>query len=66
MDVIIEEVVSTIRMVDGEAVLHPNVLARVIQAVVAAVEEKHARNRRRHEDARIGDDDDRSPHESTL
>jgi hypothetical protein len=64
MDVIIEEVVSTIRTVDGEAVLHPSVLARVIQAVVAAVEEKHTRNRRRQDDARIGEDDDRSPRDA--
>jgi hypothetical protein len=60
MDVIIEEVVSTIRAVDGESVLHPSVLARVVQAVVAAVEEKHARSRRREDDARISEDDDHS------
>jgi hypothetical protein len=64
MDVIIEEVVSTIRTVDGEAVLHPNVLARVIQAVLAAVDEKQARNRRRQEDARIGEDDERASHDA--
>jgi hypothetical protein len=58
MDVIIEEVVSTIRTVDGESVLHPSVLARVVQAVVAAVEEKHVRNRRREDDARIKESDD--------
>jgi hypothetical protein len=62
MDVIIEEVTSTIRTVDGEAVLHPNVLGRVIQAVIAAVEEKQMRHRRRQEDARIAEDDDSSRH----
>jgi hypothetical protein len=34
------------------------VLARVVQAVVAAVEEKHVRNRRREDDARIKESDD--------
>jgi hypothetical protein len=60
MDVIIEEVTSTIRTVDGEAVLHPNVLGRVIQAVIAAVEEKQMRHRRRQADARIAEDGDSS------
>ena len=66
MDVIIEEVVSTIRAVDGESVLHPHVLARVIHAVVAAVDEKQARNRRRQEDTRIAEDDDRTPRDAAV
>jgi len=64
VDIIIEEVVSTIRTVDGDAMLHPNVLARIIQAVLAAADEKHARDRRRHADARIAEDDDHATRES--
>jgi len=55
MDVIVEEVVSTIRAVDSEALLHPRVVARLIQAVLTAVDEKQMRDRRRKDDARIGD-----------
>jgi hypothetical protein len=66
MDVIIEEVVSTIRTVDGDAMLHPQTLSRIIQAVVAAVEQKQARDRRRQDDARIRDDDGRTRNDAAA
>jgi hypothetical protein len=56
MDVIVEEVVSTIRTVDSEALLNPRMLARLVHAVISAVEDKQGRDRRRKDDARIGDD----------
>jgi hypothetical protein len=59
MDVIVEEVVSTIRSVDGDALLHPQTLARLVAAIVSAVGEKQAREERRKQDARISDDDGR-------
>jgi hypothetical protein len=58
-DVIVEEIVSTIRTVDGQAMLHPSTLARVVQAVLSAVDEKQSRERRRKDDSKIGDDDGR-------
>lgn len=57
MDVIVEEVVSTVRTVDNEALLNPRIIARLVQSVIAAVDEKQARERRRKDDARIDDDD---------
>jgi hypothetical protein len=59
MSVIIEEVVSTIRTVDGHALLDPRLLAGVVRAAVAAMDEKQLRESRRKDDARIGDDNGR-------
>ena len=59
MDVIIEEVVSTVRAVDGPSMLHPSIVARLVQAVLAAVDQKQGREKRRKDDAQIGDDDGR-------
>jgi hypothetical protein len=58
-DVIVEQIVSTIRAVDGDAMLHPRTMARLVQAVLTAVDEKQASERRRKDDTRIGDDDGR-------
>jgi hypothetical protein len=51
MDVIVEEVVSTIRSVDD--------LTRLVAAILSAAGEKQAREERRKQDARISDDDGR-------
>jgi hypothetical protein len=59
MDVVIEEITSTIRTVDGDALLHPSTLAKLIQAAVAAMEDKLERDKRRKADARVDDDDGR-------
>jgi hypothetical protein len=58
-EVIIEEVVSTVRAVDGTSLLHPATLGRIVQAVLSAVDAKNDREERRKRDAKIGDDDGR-------
>lgn len=57
MDIVIEEVTSTIRAVDGDALLHPNTIAKLIHAAIAAMEDKQAREKRRRADACPRDDD---------
>lgn len=56
MDVIINEVVSTVRMVDSQSLLDERTLGAIVQAVVSAVEDKAAREDRRRDEARIDDD----------
>ena len=46
MDVIFNEMTSTVRTMDSQAMLHPQVLERIIQAVLAKVKEHQ-----KHEDA---------------
>jgi hypothetical protein len=46
MDTHIGNVNSTIRAVDGDSLLSPAVMQRIIQAVLQAVEEQTARQRR--------------------
>jgi hypothetical protein len=46
MDVIIDEMKSTVRAMDSEALLHPHVLEQIIRKVMAAIKEHHS-----HEDA---------------
>jgi hypothetical protein len=61
MDVLIEEVVGTIRAVDGEQLLDARQMARLVQAVVQAIEAGQARDRRRRDETRIADDRGRPP-----
>jgi hypothetical protein len=46
MEVNIEDVVSTVRTVDGDSLLTPNTLRRIVNAVLLAVEEREAHARR--------------------
>ena len=55
MDVIIDEVVSTVRAVDSTALLDPNLGQFLVQAVLSGIDEKLARENRRRADARIGE-----------
>ena len=57
MDVIIDEVVSTVRAVDGTALLDPKLVQFLVQAVLSGIDEKLARENRRRADARIGEAD---------
>jgi hypothetical protein len=56
MQVEIDEVVSTIRVTDGTPALDPRAFHRLVRAVLAAVEERDARGRRRADETRIPDD----------
>lgn len=55
MQVEIDEVVSTIRVTDGAA-LDARQMHALVQAVLAAVEERLARNQRQSDGVRIPDD----------
>jgi hypothetical protein len=61
MDVVIEEIVATVRTVDSTSVLDPKLVRRLVQAVLAGTDERRDRERRRREDSRVGEDrsDDR-------
>jgi hypothetical protein len=52
MDVIIEEFVSTVRAVDGTTLLDARVLARIVRAVMAAMDATHEQDKRRQADTR--------------
>jgi hypothetical protein len=57
MDVIIDEVVSTVRAVDSTALLDTKLVQCLVQAVLSGIEEKLARENRRRADARISETD---------
>lgn len=46
MEVNIEDVVSTVRTVDGDSLLSPNTLRTIVNAVMQAVAEREAYERR--------------------
>ena len=46
MEVQINEVVSRVRSVDGESLLSPEILHRILQAVMAAMEERDRHQQR--------------------
>lgn len=56
MDVIINEVVSTVRLVDGQSLLDQRTLATIVRTVTAAIDERDERRQRREEETRIPDD----------
>ena len=56
MDVVIDEVVARIRIADRSAVLDEATIAALVRAVMAGVEERDARERRRSADTAIPDD----------
>jgi hypothetical protein len=55
-DVIIDEVVATVRAVDSASLLDPKLVRRLVQAVLAGADERQTRERRRHDETRIGED----------
>jgi hypothetical protein len=54
MEVIIQEVVSTIHAVDGAAMLDPRTLGQIVRAVMAAMEAAKAQDKRREADTSTG------------
>lgn len=56
MDVIINEVTASVRMVDGRKLVDPDTLAAITRAVVAAIETSAATDRRRRAETRVEDD----------
>jgi hypothetical protein len=57
-DVVVEEIVATVRTVDSHALLDPKLVRRLVHAVLAGTDERRERERRRKEDTRINGDDD--------
>jgi hypothetical protein len=55
-DVVVDEIVATVRTVDGNALLDPKLVRRLVQAVLAGADERQARERRRRDDSRIGEE----------
>jgi hypothetical protein len=55
-DVIVDEIVATVRTVDSTALLDPKLVRRLVQAVLAGTDERRTRERRRRDDSRIGED----------
>lgn len=55
-DVIVDEIVATVRTVDSASLLDPKLVRRLVQAVLAGSDERKERERRRREDSRIGED----------
>jgi hypothetical protein len=53
MDVIINEVKTTIRLADGDALLAPETVAQITQIVLEAVRQSLEREERRSEERRI-------------
>jgi hypothetical protein len=55
-DVIVDEIVATVRTVDSTALLDPKLVRRLVQAVLAGTDERRDRERRRRDDSRIGEE----------
>ena len=53
MEVHIADVVSTVRTVDGEALLAPATMERIVRAVLRAIEEREAHQERVRAEQRI-------------
>jgi hypothetical protein len=54
-DVIVDEIVATIRAVDSNALLDPKLVRRLVQAMQSGSDERRLRERRRRNDSRIGE-----------
>jgi len=54
-DVIVDEIVATVRAVDNTSLLDPKLVRRLVQAVLAGADERQAREQRRRDDSRIGE-----------
>jgi hypothetical protein len=55
-DVIIDEIVATVRTVDSASMLDPKLVRRLVQAVLDGTDERRERERRRRDDSRIGEE----------
>jgi hypothetical protein len=55
-DIVIDEIVATVRTVDSTALLDPKLVRHLVQAVLAGSDERRERERRRREDSRIGEE----------
>ncbi len=55
VDVRVESVVSRVRVADPDALLTPEVLDRIVQVVLARLEEREAQRRDREEDESVRD-----------
>jgi hypothetical protein len=53
MQVIIDEIVSTVHAVEGEALLSPRILERIVQAVLEAVQAQAAHQQRAQAERRV-------------
>jgi len=53
MDVEINEVVSTVRAVDGQALLSPQLLRRLVEAMMQAVKDHHEHEKRTQKENRV-------------
>lgn len=53
MQVHINEVVSRVRAVDGESLLSPTAMQRIVGAAVTAMKDEQARDRSRSQDTRL-------------
>ena len=56
MDIEIDELVSSVHAVDGDAVLAPAVLQEIVRVVTAAVRRDLARDHRLRSERALGDD----------
>jgi hypothetical protein len=55
-DIVVDEIVATVRTVGSGALLDPKLVRRLVQAVLAGTDERRDRERRRREDSRIGEE----------
>ena len=55
-DVIIDQIVATVRAVDSASMLDPKLVRCLVQAVLDGTDERRAREHRRLDDARIGEE----------
>ena len=53
MPVNIQEIVTTVRAVDGDALVSPQVLARIVEAVLEAVEARERHEKRTRAETRV-------------
>jgi hypothetical protein len=54
-DIVVDEIVATVRAVDSTSMLDPKLVRRLVQAVLAGTDERRNREQRRREDSRIGE-----------
>ncbi len=55
-NIIIDEIVATVRTIDSASMLDPRLVRRLVQAVLDGTDERRGRERRRRDDSRIGED----------
>ena len=56
MPVVVDEIVANVRTMDHATLLDPKLVQRLVQAILAGVDEQRERERRRRDDSRIGED----------